>query len=619
MTQLSRRSAWRWMFALVTINLTLGLWLLPSFGESWDEAIMYDYATRTLEYIHALFWGTPKSSVNIHLQFYGVWPWIPPVLLHRLWPTLSETTTIHLVSWLFFQSAGLALFALALRYVRASTALWIAALFFTQPLLWGHGFINLKDTSLLALFLISTWLGLQVTDHPFGSAAQPITLPRFTWSKRSWKSQGTFWAWNAVLLGGGMHWVLASPPAPNTDVTAFALALNRTLFRLILLIGLWASSLLLFLLLQAPASRPNLKQGGKNLLQLFRSPLFWLAAIALGLAAAIRVSGWWAGLIVGLEWIRQRRLEGILAWGAYLALAWGVQTLVWPFTWSAPLSWPLLAALLMSAYPWRGMILFAGHIVPAADLPFWYVPQLQAIQLTEPLVLLAVAGWGWLTLTHRAQLGELWRTAVIWYALPMLGVMLRRPPLYDNARQLLFLLPPLFLIAGAFWEYEVSTLSSRLRGWVSGLLLLPGIIAIAWLHPYPYVYYNLFVGGTQGAFQRYELDYWATSFLEMAQYLDRHPSPALPVVVWGPAHVLDHQRHLTTPLYQGGRESLPDPPFYAVVLVRARWPDEACPQAPLRYAVRLRNGVPLSLLREVSTEEAWHSCTIEGEAPPYPP
>ena len=52
------------------------------------------------------------------------------------------------------------------------------------------------------------------------------------------------------------------------------------------------------------------------------------------------------------------------------------------------------------------------------------------------------------------------------------------------------------------------------------LLLVPGVVGIARLHPYEYVYYNELVGGLQGAEGRFELDYWATGFREAMETIN---------------------------------------------------------------------------------------------------
>ena len=112
--------------------------------------------------------------------------------------------------------------------------------------------------------------------------------------------------------------------------------------------------------------------------------------------------------------------------------------------------------------------------------------------------------------------------AGVWFVLPLIGLVASHAPLYDNFRQVLFILPPVFMMAG----YAFSKINSPVaRATLIGLCVLPGIVAGIRLHPYEYVYYNQFIGGEAGAFRRFEMDYWGTSYREAAQYLDRTAQP----------------------------------------------------------------------------------------------
>ncbi|MEW6404048.1 MAG: hypothetical protein AB1649_19815, partial [Chloroflexota bacterium] len=55
---------------------------------------------------------------------------------------------------------------------------------------------------------------------------------------------------------------------------------------------------------------------------------------------------------------------------------------------------------------------------------------------------------------------------------------------------------------------------------VIAFCVLPGIIGIINLHPYEYIYYNTLIGGVDGAAERFETDYWSTSFREAAGYVN---------------------------------------------------------------------------------------------------
>ena len=65
------------------------------------------------------------------------------------------------------------------------------------------------------------------------------------------------------------------------------------------------------------------------------------------------------------------------------------------------------------------------------------------------------------------------------------------------------------------------------------MLLVPGLIGIAELHPYEYVYYNALMGGTSGAAEKYELDYWCVSGREAMGYVNSVAGQGARVAVVG--------------------------------------------------------------------------------------
>jgi hypothetical protein len=105
-------------------------------------------------------------------------------------------------------------------------------------------------------------------------------------------------------------------------------------------------------------------------------------------------------------------------------------------------------------------------------------------------------------------------------------------PLYHNFRQVLFLIPPLFMLAAFALEFVFRKVSQTwLRILLIAALALPGVYSTAKLYPYEYVYYNSLVGGPAGAIERYETDYWRISLREMALELNEiAPSGSIIVV-----------------------------------------------------------------------------------------
>lgn len=206
---------------------------------------------------------------------------------------------------------------------------------------------------------------------------------------------------------------------------------------------------------------------------------------------------------------------------APIALA--VMAVLWP--WSVQSPGNIFAALsLFSSFDWSGYVLWNGLLFRPQELPRSYVIVLLLFQLPE-VVIAGLAA----TVLYAVQNVRLSATpAVGWKALayvvivsaaavPVLYAMFLRPPQYDGIRHMLFVLPPIIVLAaiGLDWVYE--SLSARGGLWPSGMATAFGavifwqIYTIAGLYPVEYAYFNNFAGGLAGAANRFDLDYWGVS------------------------------------------------------------------------------------------------------------
>ena len=597
-----RRSHWALWFLVICVGV-LGFWHLGDYGEGWDEYSRFWHASEALHiYQDTLLHEPVFQHDNPHTRYHGIWPWALALGTYHAARLLGLPWELRLVghayAWGFALLALLAFGWLALRYLRPRTALWAVLLFITQPLLWGHGHINLKDTNMLAGVLVTVTLGLALGDR-LDAQPPPRCEPRCP-SRGILLLGGLFYLMVLGSLWGLIHAVSASwPSASLPDI-------SPTLVTLAELITAIISTTLLALILSPWLLPQPWRACVRSALGHFargplRDPRLALFTLALGLTAGSRVIGWGIGMFFTLYWLHRHQGYGLLVGGTTLLGALVVETIVWPLSWHAPILFPLATLFAVSKFPWGGKVLFAGHFYPANALPPWFVPWLHLIQFTEPLVILSLTGWALLLI--RGRRARLLGIALMWYALPVAAVILKRPTLYDNARQLLFLIPPLFLVAGYGWEALERYLPPMVGPLLQGLALLPGLIAIVHLHPYEYVYYNRLVGGVSGAYQRYELDYWATSFHEVAQFLNHQAPIGETVVVWGPLVPLDHALTREFNLCRAKEYHLtPNQTFYAVILVRFHLEETVYPQAPEVFRVTLVNEVPLALVRRVQPD-----------------
>jgi hypothetical protein len=107
--------------------------------------------------------------------------------------------------------------------------------------------------------------------------------------------------------------------------------------------------------------------------------------------------------------------------------------------------------------------------------------------------------------------------------LPILIVMIARPPLYDGIRLVLFIVPPLALLAA--WGFLRLTPLIRTFPIVAaaliGIQIGGGILVLASQHPLEYITTNAFAGGTRGSYARFELDYWGAAATEALRKLEQ--------------------------------------------------------------------------------------------------
>lgn len=215
-------------------------------------------------------------------------------------------------------------------------------------------------------------------------------------------------------------------------------------------------------------------------------------------------------------------------------IAYGVMLLCWPWAQLDPIANPLRALSEFSNFPQDVEVLIAGEIKRSTQLPWFYTPLYFMAQLPIFLLVLLAASGAVLPVAAR-KMDRPRRQALLLVALmafvPILYAMARHPALYDGVRHFTFAVP-LFCVFSALTVVQVAAWggrwigspSVRRKALVASLLggLCVGayqVWVLAALHPYQYIYANAFVGGVKGAFGRYELDYWGSSFKEAAERL----------------------------------------------------------------------------------------------------
>jgi hypothetical protein len=274
----------------------------------------------------------------------------------------------------------------------------------------------------------------------------------------------------------------------------------------------------------------------------------------------------------------------------------------------------------MAQFPFTGRVLFMGKTYVPKNLPWTYFPTLLSLQLTEPALLLTLAGLAvrrrQAAITHTGDTNrrcsppslvskparEVFLLFLGWFLLPVIGIILIHSILYDNGRQLYFMLPPLFFLAGVALDRLFRLLTKPLfRTGILLLVVLPSIYASVRLHPYEYVYYNVLVNGTGGAFRDYEMDYWGTSFTEAIEVVNRIAPQQAKVLVFGPKIIArEYARpdlQVVVPLEGDTPQKQYD---YAILLNRHNLDANHCRAAETVFTIE-RKGAVFASIKHVAT------------------
>lgn len=263
--------------------------------------------------------------------------------------------------------------------------------------------------------------------------------------------------------------------------------------------------------------------------------MLWALGVVGGLLVGIRVTGLMiAGLaIVALRveaWVdgtpeaRDRWARDTVRYVGVLVM---VAMLTWPYLWpNPPLRFAEALSLMTSFTVGPQEMLYLGDLAEVASPPWHYVPVW--IGVTTPPVYLLLAAFGILTgLAIRPTTAFRTRAIerhhflyAIWLFGPVLLVVIGRSALYDEWRHVNFVYPAfvIFVVLGARWIWTQAVARHGALGSAFVVVVLVSIASIgkgmADDHPYQAVYFNELAGRAEGAYGRFELDYWGLSYKE---------------------------------------------------------------------------------------------------------
>ena len=644
------------VIVLITANIIVGVYVVDDYGESVDEENLYIYAENSLGAYSEISNGlqTKDYGPSNH-RFYGPAYLIAGELLTQMIQSINnkwlEITSWHLVNFLSFQFGLFFFYSICKKLMNTRSAFGATILFSTQPLIWGQAFINSKDIPFLAFFLAAIGSGLsmvywfkQYNNDDLNQKTQTkeihkeelYRLIRQDWIVANVLSRKTFMGLITIFIGLVIVWILgvtvlipvvirniyyADPSGffgelfNGLFVNALNIPVNDYIQKGIKVYNRYLFILVVSTIILVTIISIKVLPMGTNWVWKHIARPFWgdvrfslssknllIAGVFLGLCSSVRVIGPVAGILVSIYfWLRLGR-RAIPAIIAYFGVAMVVSYITWPFLWAAPISRYIESFFVMAEFPWDGKVLFNGVQYFSNELPRSYLPMLLTFQFTEPV--LALFSIGLIVAINKVRVEsadkKLMLLVFTWLFVPIILVVLLQPNLYNNFRQLLFIIPPIFIFCGLTLEVIFKRMKKKVLSIILLIIIiLPGLFWTARLHPYEYVYYNSLVGGSAGAFRRYTLDYWATSLTDAARYINSIAPQGSRIVIWRGLHQVQNITRDDLIIKNYNKDSPNICKFDYAILLTRNFKDLLYPDNPVIYSVS-RDGAVFAVVKELT-------------------
>ena len=204
----------------------------------------------------------------------------------------------------------------------------------------------------------------------------------------------------------------------------------------------------------------------------------------------------------------------------------------WPFGLQKPLKSPLEAFKLMANITVALRVLFNGEIFWSNKLP-WYYYSMYIFYTVPVLILIGFLTNFFVYKIYRRYLKPLFIFFLFFAAIfPLAYVIYKESNVYGGWRHVLFIFPPVVVIAGITLDSVARILKSRYLRYALLFVIVAGIAHpvryIVANHPFEYIYFNEIMGSVKKAFGRFENDYYLNSLRQGSEWLIENVLPDIP-------------------------------------------------------------------------------------------
>ena len=216
------------IYILLAISLLIGIFTFQDYGMTWDENFYYQYG-EAIGYAYSIperlsgdydlnrAYGPSAGDHRNRGPAYLLIARIPVNALNAL-TGIDKVPLWHLINFITYLIGVFYLYKLSLRWLKPESAFAASLLYISQPMLWGHAFINPKDPPFTTIFLAAIYYGFRMVDQLSTTEASP-------------KSRLRQIALTGILLGLATNLRII---APLIGVIIFLYALSKRKMRVLL-------------------------------------------------------------------------------------------------------------------------------------------------------------------------------------------------------------------------------------------------------------------------------------------------------------------------------------------------------------------------------------------------
>jgi tetratricopeptide (TPR) repeat protein len=265
-----------------------------------------------------------------------------------------------------------------------------------------------------------------------------------------------------------------------------------------------------------------------------------LFSIGLGVAIGSRIVGIllvaYLGLFMGITWlvyVRKNNLsEGLKLIFPYLKvivlafiIGYALGLSLWPYGRFRPIAGPLEALTRSSnnAFYAYNLEIWEGVKTYMIYMPWYYVIKFMGITLPLYALLGVVLFFGSLFFYVKNKPAIPVLLVLFTFLFPLVYAEIKNITYYNGWRHYLFIYAPLVALIAVGYDYIFTFIKPKIIVYVLAIVLVGLALKTAlWSiknHPNETVYYNELVGGTKGAYGNYEMDYYANSARQAAEWI----------------------------------------------------------------------------------------------------